>query len=137
MKKILLAGILTVPVFTGLCVLGGWVVLFLLYPAEKAFVMPYLLLGSLSQVLFFTASILCVILLRFAKKSYQVLINGVFAVCFLGFGIPATVLFGLKGFALAMVAANLMRLLTAFFLGFWQTGHPSFVPEPPEEQIVQ
>lgn len=104
--------------------------LLLLYPGERVAVTPYLWVGSLSQVLFFTAGILCVILLRFAKKSFQVLVNGVFGVCFLAFGIPATVLFGLWGFALAMVAANLVRFLLALFLGFYCAAHPA-----PEEDL--
>lgn len=130
MKKITLAALAAVPVFTGLCVLGGFLMLLLLYPGERVAVTPYLWVGSLSQVLFFTAGILCVILLRFAKKSFQVLINGVFGVCFLAFGIPATVLFGLWGFALAMVAANLVRFLLALLLGFYCAAHPA-----PEEEL--
>jgi hypothetical protein len=62
---------------------------------------------------------LAVVLLRFAKKTYQLYINGLFALCFFGAGIPATVLGGLWGFALAAVAANAVRFFATLLLGWY------------------
>ena len=106
--------------FTGACMLGGYIVLLLLYPDELEAVRPYLFIGSLAQVMFFTTSFITVILIRFAKKSYQVIINGAFGVCFFGIGIPATVFGGLWGFSIAMVAANLVRWVLAVSLGWYK-----------------
>ena len=77
-----------------------------------------MLIGSFGQVLFFVTSTVTVILIRFAKKSYQVIINAVFGVLFFGLGIPATLLYGLWGFAVAMVIASLVRFAVAILLGF-------------------
>ena len=104
---------------TAACTVGGYLMLLLLYPAELTAVTPYLLLGSLAQVLYFTTSMILVVLIRFAKKAYQIYINAVFGVAFVGLGIPATLAFSLQGFAMAMVIAAALRFLTALALGFW------------------
>ena len=104
--------------FTGVCVGGGLIVLYILYREDLAAVRPFLLIGSFGQVLFFVTSTVTVILIRFAKKSYQVIINAVFGVLFFGLGIPATLLYGLWGFAVAMVIASLVRFAVAILLGF-------------------
>ncbi len=105
-------------VFTLVCWGGGYVAVFLLYPAEFDAVKDFLLVGSLAQVVYFITGILMVVLIRFAKKSYQIFINAIFGISFFGFGIPATCLFGLWGFSLAMVAACLLRFAAAIGLGF-------------------
>ena len=92
--------------------------LLLLYPAELAAVTPYLLLGSLAQVLYFTTSMIMVVLIRFANKAYQIYINAVFFAAFVGLGIPATLAFSLQGFAIAMVIAAALRYLMAVALGY-------------------
>ncbi|MBE6555550.1 MAG: hypothetical protein E7663_04885 [Ruminococcaceae bacterium] len=122
MNRLLLGTLGAVLLFTGICAGGGFVALWLLYPAELEAVKPYLLLGSLAQVLYFITSIFTVILLRFASKGYQVVINGVFGVCFFGFSIPATLSFGINGFALAMVGAGAVRYLTSILCGYRRAG---------------
>lgn len=99
-------------------VLGGYLVLLILYSAELAAVRGYLWWGSLAQVLYFATGMIMVVLIRFTKKSYQVYINAIFGVCFLGLGIPATYALGLWGFAVAMVAAAAIRYAVALYLGF-------------------
>lgn len=118
MKWIILASIASFVLFTGVCMLGGYIVLFVLYPAELDAAKSFLLIGSLAQVIYFTTSFVTVILIRFASKAYQVVINGIFGACFFGIGIPATVFGGLWGFAIAMVAANGIRWLVAVMLGW-------------------
>lgn len=118
MRYITLGCLAAFVLFTAVCVAGGLIVLYLLYPDDLAAVRPFLLIGSFGQVLFFVTSTVTVILIRFAKKSYQVIINAVFGVLFFGLGIPATMLYGLWGFAVAMVIASLVRFAVAIFFGF-------------------
>lgn len=118
MKWITLGCLASFAVFTAVCVFGGWLMLLWLYPAEYDAVLPFLWVGGLAQVIYFTTGILSVVLLRFSKKQYQLYINGAFALCFFGAGIPATVQFGLWGFALATVGANVIRWLVAIILGW-------------------
>ena len=129
-KWMLLGSMISVAVFTCACVLGGCLMLWLLYPTEFDAVRPFLLVGSLSEVIFFTANILSVILVRFAKKSYQLIISGAFAVCFFGIGIPATLYGGLWGFALAVVGANLVRLLLCIALGLYWSRKKNAISDP-------
>ncbi len=118
MRWLVVGSLAAILLFTLFCVLGGYIVLLLLYPSELHAVKDYLFLGSLAQVFYFTTSILMVVLIRFAKKSYQIYINCVFGIGFFGLGIPATLLWGMWGFATAMVAACALRWLTAMVLGF-------------------
>ncbi|MBE6603523.1 MAG: hypothetical protein E7636_04205 [Ruminococcaceae bacterium] len=118
MRLLTLGSLAAILVFTLVCWGGGYVAVFLLYPAEFDAVKDFLLVGSLAQVVYFITGILMVVLIRFAKKSYQIFINAIFGISFFGLGIPATCLFGLWGFSLAMVAACLLRFAAAIGLGF-------------------
>ena len=120
MKWVTLGSVVSLVLCTGLCMVGGYVVLWLLYPAELEAVKGFLLVGSAAQVLFFTTSFVTVILIRFARKAYQIIINGMFGVCFFGIGIPATIYGGLWGFAIAIVVANAVRWLVAIALGWYR-----------------
>ena len=119
MHGILLASVAVVALFTGVCVVGGYIMLWLLYPAEMDAVKPYLFIGSLGQVIYFVTGIVTVILIRFGKKFYQVIINGAFGISFFGFGIPFTVSYGIQGFAVAMVISCSVRFALAIFLGYF------------------
>ncbi len=119
MKWMTVGSFAAVGVFEVACVFGGWLVMLWLYPAEYDAVLPFLWVGSLAQVIYFVTGTLAVVLLRFAKKTYQLYINGLFALCFFGAGIPATVLGGLWGFALAAVAANAVRFFATLLLGWY------------------
>ena len=118
MKWMTVGSFAAVGVFEVACVFGGWLVMLWLYPAEYDAVLPFLWVGSLAQVIYFVTGTLAVVLLRFAPKTYQLYINGLFALCFFGAGIPATVLGGLWGFALAAVAANAVRFFATLLLGW-------------------
>ena len=118
MRYLALGSLAAVAILTGLCTLGGIVALWLLYPTELASVKEFLWLGSLAQVLYVVSGVVMVVLIRFAKKSYQVAINAVFGVCFFGLGISATLTFDLWGFAVAMVIACAVRFLLAILLGY-------------------
>ncbi|MBQ2773488.1 MAG: hypothetical protein IJF45_03985 [Clostridia bacterium] len=125
MKWIVLGSLVAFAVLTGVCLVGGYILLLWLYPDQLATVgLPLLLMGSLAQVIFFTTGILTVILIRFAKQAYQVYINGFYGLCFFGVGIPAALLGGVWGFSLAMVGINFARWLLAVFLG-WRWAHIS------------
>jgi len=114
---------------TAVCALGGYLMLFLLYPAEFDMTHRFLWLGSLAQVFYFTTSMIMVVLIRFAQKTYQIYINAVFGVAFLGLGIPATLLFGLWGFAVAMVIAALLRWCMALYFGFYHVRKSTCDPD--------
>ena len=118
MRWILLGALIAIVACTGVCVVGGYLMLLLLYPDQLHMVKEFLFVGSLAQVIYFTTGMVTVILIRFAKKTYQIYINAAFGISFFGVGIPATVLFGIWGFAVAMVIASTTRFAVAMALGF-------------------
>ena len=118
MRWIFIGALIAIGVFTGVCVVGGYLMLLLLYPDQLHMVKEFLFVGSLAQVIYFTTGMVTVILIRFAKKTYQIYINAAFGISFFGVGIPATVLFGIWGFAVAMVIASATRFAVAMALGF-------------------
>lgn len=118
MMYITLGCIACFTVLTAACMLAGWIALLLLYPESMDGVKPYLLAGSLSQVIFFTTNFVSVVLIRFAHKRYQIYINGTYAVAFFGLGIPM-ILKGLPAFVIAVLAANVIRWLVSVLLGFY------------------
>lgn len=118
MRVVLFGSLAVIVLATGVCVGGGYVVLLWLYPEELEAVRPYLFLGSLAQVFFFVTNIVATVLIRFAKKIYQVFINGAFGLCFFGLGIPVTLRFGIAGFAVSMLIAGVVRWLVAVVIGY-------------------
>ena len=115
-RRLFLGAIGAVVAFSLLCTGGGALAIYLLYPAEFHTVWRYLPIGSLAEVLYFITGILTVVVLRFGKRLYQVIINGSFAVAFFALGIPATIAFGIGGFAVAVALANLLRFVLAILL---------------------
>ena len=112
-QKIMLGSLAAVAVCTLLCALGGFVGVRLLYPAQFDAVSGLLLICSLSEVFYFITGVLAVIVLRFGKRRYQLYINGAFALAFFALGIPATLFFGIYGFAVSTAIAALLRWIIA------------------------
>ena len=120
-NKMLLAALGGTFLFSLLCTGGGALVVRLLYPTEFDTVMPYLPLGSLAEVLYFITGVLTIVVLRFGKRFYQVVINGAFALAFFALGIPATILWGVRGFALSVTFAALIRFVLAVAMAYRST----------------
>ena len=133
MRFVTLGSLVVIALCTGVCVAGGYLALIWLYPEELEAVRPYLLLGSLAQVIYFTTNTVTVVLIRFAKKIYQVIISAVFAVCFFGLSIPATLYFGTTGFAVAMLITGGVRWLSAILLGYIHAFRCDKEPLPDKE----
>ena len=118
MSLITVVSLVCFAVLTAACVLGGFLVLILLYPDSLENVKPYLWVGSFSQVIFFVTNFVSVVLIRFAHKRYQIYINVAYAAVFFGLGIPM-IRMGLWQFAWAVVVANAVKWLVAILLGFY------------------
>ena len=101
------------------CVVGSHILIPILYPESYEMTKEFFFVSSLSQVIFFATSVLMVILLRFAKQSYQLYINLIYAVAFLVLGIPMTQKNGIWGFSYAILLANLLRMLVSIGFGMW------------------
>ena len=99
------------------CVVASYILIRILYPESYEMTKEFFLISSVSQVIFFATSVLMVVLLRFAKQSYQLYINLVYAVVFMALGIPMTINDGIWGFSYAILFANIARMIVSVALG--------------------
>lgn len=101
------------------CVLGSYILLPVLYPQDFAMAKPYLVLGNLAQVLFFTCNMLNVVLLRFVGPKSNVVSNVSYAVGFCAFAIPLTMWQGVTGFSVGLLLSSLLRIGAAWMYGYF------------------
>ncbi len=94
-------------------------VLRILYPSLWELARPYIVPAILSQIFYFIAGMLLVVLLKFNGEKRQFLINAVYGAEFFILVIVGTALGGLGGFVTASLVANLLRFLGVALLGFW------------------
>ena len=107
-----------VAVGTAGCVLGSHILIRLLYPQNYELVRGYFWLANLGQAAFFTAGVAATVLLRYCRVRYQLVINVVYAVLFVGLGLPAVYRGGLEYFCAAVALAGLGKLACVLILGF-------------------
>lgn len=104
---------------TGICTVASQIIIPILYPHQLDRISQYFVEANLAQVLYFVASVISVILLRFARSKYQIYINTAYAVFFVLICIPCALLGGFGAFCTGLVITSLVRLLTALGLGYY------------------
>lgn len=115
--KLLLGIALAAIVLAFGCVIASHILIRILYPESYEMTKEFFAISSVSQVIFFATSVLMVVLLRFAKQSYQLYINLVYATAFLILGIPLTQKGGIWGFSYAILFANMIRMIVSVLFG--------------------
>ncbi|MBQ7541226.1 MAG: hypothetical protein IJT44_02930 [Clostridia bacterium] len=90
----------------------------LLYPDVAAQSAPLFLVANGGQIVYFTANLLLVIVLRFAAEKYQFYINVTYCAAFFAVCIPALLHGGLSLFCTAVLLLNALRLAAVLLLGF-------------------
>ena len=118
--KLSLLGLLVAAVMTGVTVAGSYVVIPLLYPDDFEQATSLFLLANAAQVIYFTSNILMVVLIRYLKAVYQVVINTVYMGVFFAVSVAATLWFGLTGFAVALLITNAVRYAFVTALGVYK-----------------
>ena len=103
------------------CTLGSYIVIPILYPHQFDAIKSYFVITNLSQVLYFVANVITVILLRFAKSGYQLYVNLAYAVSFVAICIPFTVFNGFDGFCVGLMLTCFIRFLISVLLGYYST----------------
>ncbi len=83
----------------------------LLYPEIHTEVMAVSALANLSQIICFASSLLLTIMLTFCSEKWQLAIQVLYAVSFLGLALFMTKQNGVQGFVLASLAANTLRFV--------------------------
>lgn len=83
----------------------------LLYPDIYTSVLSVSTLANLSQIICFASSLLLTIMLTFCSERWQLVIQLIYAIVFLGLSVLFTNSNGLQGFVTASLAANTLRLV--------------------------
>ena len=83
----------------------------LLYPDIYSGVLSVSTLANLSQIICFASSLLLTIMLTFCSERWQLVIQLIYAIVFLGLSVLFTNSNGLQGFVTASLAANTLRLV--------------------------
>ena len=100
------------------CTAASHILIPILYPNDYELAKHFFVMANLSQIFCFTAAIVGVVLLRFAKTKYQVYMNGIYAIVFLLLCIPAAIFYGLQGFCSAIMLTGFVKYATSIFLGY-------------------
>lgn len=98
------------------CIIASHIVIGILYPDEYEMVVSLFWVANSAQIVYFITGVLTTILLRYVKEKYQLYINIAYTITFIILVIPATWKYELIGFAYAILAVNMFRLLYVFFL---------------------
>ncbi len=104
---------------TAACTLGSYIIIPILYPDQMADIKEYFIVTNLSQVLYFIANVITVVLLRFAKSRYQLYVNIAYAVSFAAICIPSALLGGFWGFCIGLLATCAIRFAVSVVLGYF------------------
>ena len=84
-------------------------------------------IATLGQVVGFSSMLLLTAVLTVTEEKWQLRIQGIYALLFIVLAVPMTKMWGLWGFAMAILSANSVRFGCAFVLGFVKTSaedHP-------------
>ena len=104
---------------TAACTGASHLIIPLLYPNHLDVIKAYFASANLSQVLYFAANVVTVILLRFARSKYQLYVNAAYAAAFAVICIPCAVFGGLRAFCIGLALTCLVRFLFAVGLGYY------------------
>lgn len=77
----------------------------------------FFIIGNLGQILNFIAITITVIFLKFVDKKYQIYVNLIHLIVFLGLIIPLSIKFGISGMIYGLLVANLIKFLLASLVG--------------------
>lgn len=89
----------------------------ILYKNISARVLEISTMANLSQIICFSSSLLLTIMLTFASAKWQLIIQASYAAVFLALGIAGAKIGGLQGFIIAILLANIIRLVLVFGIG--------------------
>lgn len=73
---------------------------------------------SLSSMLSLISTIISPLVLRFIKKEYQLLINGIYVLAYLAFSVILSISFGLIGFAIGVIISKIIFVFTKIIILF-------------------
>ena len=103
------------------CSLASHIILPILYPNDFALAKSYIIIATVTQIIYFVSRSITIVLLRFAKAKYQLIVNIYFIVAFAVFCIPLTHFYGITGFCYGMLIATSIYYLICIVIGYKNT----------------
>ncbi len=116
--KFSLIGVVGILVIFAVCFAGSHIFVRLFYPNDYHSVTWLFLPANLAQIFYFAVGILTTVLLRYISERFQTAINVFYVIVFVAFTIPATKIWGLAGFAWALLLTNALRYAFATAIGY-------------------
>ena len=114
--KIFAVSSIAVILAIGACYVGSIIYTKLLYPTDYNAASPFFIVANSAQIFYFVSGMFTTILLRYAKENVQTRINAVYAVVFCITSIPTAYFFGIWGYAIGVLIADLFRYVLAAVL---------------------
>ncbi len=116
--KAVLAGAAVSLVFFMFCQIATPIFVKLLYPDLYEAVQGLVTVVNLTQVLGMFSAFLFILVLTFTGEKWQLILQGGHLILMTGLVLLLTVRYGMMGFSLAVLAANILRVLAVTILGF-------------------
>lgn len=113
---IALAALVMIAIGTVCCTIASHIIIPVLYPDNYYTVKGMFFIANLSQVIYFVANMVTVVLIRFGKLRYNLYVNLVYMLVFCALCIPVTAIHGLSGFCVALLVTCAVRLGAALLL---------------------
>ena len=110
-KKMILLGIVGIAVAYGSCLVVGYPLINLLYPAWAEQSYAYIPLTVLASILTFGSGILNTVVVRFCKTYLQIVIQGAEVVLYLVLSLLLLPVYGLMGFCIGVVITATVKML--------------------------
>ena len=104
-------------VLSALTVGMSYILIYLLYPNIFETTRQFFIVASVGQVFYFLSESLLVIVLKVASEKYQLILNIVYTIVFFAAAVPAVILGGVWGIAIAILVVNVVRFLAVAAFG--------------------
>jgi hypothetical protein len=98
------------------CIFSNWFT-GLLYPTIIEQAKPYVMIANIAAIIGIMGSMTQPAILKFAPMFWQVIIQLVYSVVYIGVGLCALKFNGIYGFCFAVMVANIVRLLFLYIVG--------------------
>ncbi|MFL0247336.1 lipopolysaccharide biosynthesis protein [Candidatus Clostridium stratigraminis] len=98
------------------CIVSTWFT-GILYPSLIESAKPYILIANLGAILGMTASMTQPAILKFAPMVWQIFIQLAYSVIYILLGIFMLKVYGISGFCICIIFANIVRLVMLYLVG--------------------
>ena len=103
--------------FMAVCLFASRFITGLFYPTIIEDASPFLLVANAASILITVGSMTQPAVLKYAKARWQIVIQSIYLLCYLGFGFLGSKMYGLFGFGVAAIIAALVRIFVLYIVG--------------------